>query len=1147
MKRKFLLLLLLLPTLLFSQTPVTFDDPNLEQAIRDALSKPSGDITDIDMQTLTVFSADSRNISDLTGLEYATNLNHLSLNMNNITNIGPLEDLTKIKQIYLFQNNISNITPLHNMTDLEIAYMHQNQILDISPLADAHKLTHLYLYENNFIDISVASNFPEIERLLVGGNPIHNILSLRNLTTLQHLDLSYTDLANNDLVHLYKLDNLEELDLRGVPNISSGTAVKILSDSLASLSCASIKWDGACEVNPPDMLVFLDDFHAGNADSWQARHAAQWSVSGTDPAYSVAAATRSALEYSLIQGYHFLKFDFLVEATSATDPASEGAADMAVVFAFVDSLNYYCMNFSSVNSENVLYKMQAGVKTILGQFDGPTLTSTSPNFIRITRDTRHIEVTFNGQQLLHLEDLNVILGNIGVGSTSGGISFDDLSIYAIGERYHEIGLLSPNGGNIWKVDNQYPIRWASTGVDGNVSISFSGNNGTNWSSLVSSTANDGRWDWTPGRQHISKTCLIKIADLTNTYSDTSDAPFVIIEDITLSLTSPNGGEEWEIDNEYPITWQSTGELDSVMISFSKNNGTSWTVIQPATPNDGSWTWTPTSDKISTTCLIKVSDTNGYINDVSDASFTVFKAPTLPESWSFSTNSDVTCRVTLPLSIHPTIYGQPLQNADYVGVFSPDGKCCGYGQWLEQDLNFTVMGDMSTTPELEGLRSDERMMFRIYRLAAATEWDLVFTSFSQGSSRFQPSSQNTLSAFFVEDADQQMFSFQAGWNLISCNMTPIIPDLSTVLDDFDNFVLLRDQRGYEFNPSAGVFRLRSLNAMNGYYVYLTDADSILIYGSYVNSAEPMPLKAGWHTIGYLPSSEMSVDAAMASIRSNLIMSKTGDGRVYCPGYGINEIGIMSPGSGYWVYLAEDDTLVYPQSSQVTNTGTSAPQTSHFTHASNTDNSAVIILSASIVPQYKGGNRLAVRDEIGVFNDKGMCCGSIVWNETNRAIVVWGDDSQTQVIDGALPGEPLSFKVWNSLEKKEYAAEVKYLRSEQGVYDVNNFLIFSNFEASLETAVDGNTEANIPDKFELSQNYPNPFNPETTIRYTVPDKSVVTITIFDMLGKQIVTLVNKEKDAGHHHVVFDASGLSSGIYFCKMTSANFSSMRKMTFMK
>jgi hypothetical protein len=97
-----------------------------------------------------------------------------------------------------------------------------------------------------------------------------------------------------------------------------------------------------------------------------------------------------------------------------------------------------------------------------------------------------------------------------------------------------------------------------------------------------------------------------------------------------------------------------------------------------------------------------------------------------------------------------------------------------------------------------------------------------------------------------------------------------------------------------------------------------------------------------------------------------------------------------------------------------------------------------------------------------------------------------------------------------------------------------ILIDSFEGSL-VGVEEETNSSIPESFSLSQNYPNPFNPTTTIRYTVmlsEAKHLVLLKVYDLLGREVATLVNEEKSAGEYSVQFDASSLASGIYFYRL---------------
>ena len=90
-------------------------------------------------------------------------------------------------------------------------------------------------------------------------------------------------------------------------------------------------------------------------------------------------------------------------------------------------------------------------------------------------------------------------------------------------------------------------------------------------------------------------------------------------------------------------------------------------------------------------------------------------------------------------------------------------------------------------------------------------------------------------------------------------------------------------------------------------------------------------------------------------------------------------------------------------------------------------------------------------------------------------------------------------------------------------------------------------NIPKDFGLSQNYPNPFNPTTKIDFQLPKDSPVTLKVYDVLGRQVMTLVDQYEPEGYHSVVFDASGLGSGVYIYKLSAGDFNQIKRMVVIK
>ena len=95
--------------------------------------------------------------------------------------------------------------------------------------------------------------------------------------------------------------------------------------------------------------------------------------------------------------------------------------------------------------------------------------------------------------------------------------------------------------------------------------------------------------------------------------------------------------------------------------------------------------------------------------------------------------------------------------------------------------------------------------------------------------------------------------------------------------------------------------------------------------------------------------------------------------------------------------------------------------------------------------------------------------------------------------------------------------------------------------------GDPASGLPAECTLLPNYPNPFNSSTTITYELPQSSIVRLQVCDMLGREVALLVNERRDAGVHEVKFDATALSSGVYFCRLSAANVIQTRRLLLLR
>ena len=193
--------------------PVTIPDAALRAVVQQALGITDGrDPTQGEMATLTVINARNLGVADLTGIEYATNLEVATFYGGQISNLTPLSGLTKLRELNLWRNQISNLQPLSGLTNLTLLEMAYNQISDLSPLSGLTNLEVLMLGGANQIsDLTPLSRLTSLRELFMDHNQISNLTPLSGLVNLRTLVLHVNQIS--DLTSLSGLSNLIELGL----------------------------------------------------------------------------------------------------------------------------------------------------------------------------------------------------------------------------------------------------------------------------------------------------------------------------------------------------------------------------------------------------------------------------------------------------------------------------------------------------------------------------------------------------------------------------------------------------------------------------------------------------------------------------------------------------------------------------------------------------------------------------------------------------------------------------------------------------------------------------------------------------------------------------------------------------------------------
>jgi Leucine-rich repeat (LRR) protein len=537
-------------------------------------------------------------------LNLMTNLQQINLSSNQLTGTIPdLTGLTQLTGLGLGNNQLTgNIPDLSSLVNLEALYLGMNQLSGSIP-AWIDNLTNLQYLELNNNDLSgtipYIGNLTQLERLYLNSNELTGSIpsEITSFTNLTVLHLERNNLDGSIPVGLGNLTGLTSLRLNS--NKLDGTIPSELGNltALNYLYLNSNKLTGSI----PGSLINLTNLYTSQLDL------------SRNGLYTADTTLRDFLNTYQVGG------DW--EATQTIAPTGLAAGEETH-----DSINVSWTPIpyqADSGGYNIYYSTTSGSGYTLA---GTTADKTIDNYTVTGLDpftTYYFVVTT-------VTNPNGINSNTVTSEYSAEVS-------ASTQENPTLTVTAPDGGQSWEVTTTQSITWNSTGNITDVKIEYSTDNGSTWNTIIASTANSGSYNWTVPNTP-STNCLVKISDTAGPATDTSNGVFTIAQQRTLTVTAPDGTENWEAGTSQNITWNSTGSIVNVMIEYSTDNASTWNTIIASTANSGSCGWT-VPDTPSSTCLVKISDTAGPASDTSNAVFTIVQqrtitvtAPDGSESW-----------------------------------------------------------------------------------------------------------------------------------------------------------------------------------------------------------------------------------------------------------------------------------------------------------------------------------------------------------------------------------------------------------------------------------------------------------------------------------------------------------------------------------
>ncbi len=413
---------------------------------------------------------------------------------------------------------------------------------------------------------------------------------------------------------------------------------------------------------------------------------------------------------------------------------------------------------------------------------------------------------------------------------------------------------------------------------------------------------------------------------------------------------------------------------------------------------------------------------------------------------------------------------------------------------------------------------------------------------------------------------------AGWTWISTNRTPADTSLNAVLDGLfvSNGDLVKNQTSFAlYDENAGwVGSLEGIVPGPAYLTRLTASNTLVLAGTPVDvAATPIRLNAGWTWVGYLPQTAYPLDYALQNVTTqtdDLIKGQFGFAQ-YLDGTGwIGSLAELRPDAGYMMKMQAPTTFTYPSvdppASASATARASVPAGDAVTAETSGSESAA---QQADVPdwtvdaaQYEHSMSITATlsvDGVPVITPGSMAAAFVPGEQGGAEVRGVGSVQYVAALDewlvfltaysNAAEGEALSFKLYDAASDATREAALALSFVANGVVGtLTNPIVF---DPSRATAVEAGM--GIPADYVILPNLPNPFASSTVLRYGLPEATRVRLVVYDVLGREVRRVVDREQAPGYHRVGLEAEDLASGVYFVRLEAGGRTETQRVVVLK
>ncbi|MDP2983870.1 MAG: T9SS type A sorting domain-containing protein, partial [Candidatus Latescibacter sp.] len=760
-------------------------------------------------------------------------------------------------------------------------------------------------------------------------------------------------------------------------------------------------------------------------------------------------------------------------------------------------------------------------------------------------------------------DVSSTTCHVGIVDQDGNIESTSPSSFTIkAAPKPSIQVLSPDGGEQWAVGSTVAITWQAQQT-GPLLLQYSNDSGARWVDIKSGvSASDQSYTWTVPNDPSTK-CLVRITDPASSLTDMSNGSFSIVAVVTSFITvlSPAPGDRWTVGSTKQITWQFKG-VNEVKIELSTDGGVSFPpgqMIADNPPNaaSGTFSWIVTNVK-SDSCVIKISDrSNSAIYDRSDGFFSIIRPEvtiqhTIPRNVAAENDTITfvalvtgTSEISQVLLYYDENGRRKFDNSVPMTKSGSGGLyifTLGSGKFTSLGMEYYI-----TARDINNIRANAPPDTGFYNISARVE--------------------GMVSPYGVKGGN-----VQNSYKMISIPLNLEETSITGQLAGTLNGAMGTDWRLFRYNPLKDVpEEYPNIEGFKpGIAFWMITRNDFKLQppkGTTVTTAEPfsMTLKPGWNDIANPWMFDISwVDMENPS-KANLSKPYTYEGGWSDP---TNAPKVFNPWTGYAVKNLENRNVVIRLKPKPAGVQKPAAKESTLLWALTLKTSAA--LAVDNANHLGAGSDASAEWDIHDHVEPPPVGDYVSLTFPHRN---WTRYPSDYTVDIRPPEEQLSwdFDVRTNISREKVTVSLEGIEHlpaglnltvtdrdtgekvniQGSTFDFLSGIGFTERHFTLTAYDSGNAGREDiqkkPVSFVTANSYPNPFNPSTVIRYELSERGKVMVTVFNAVGQKVREYNLGYRERGVHELVFDARGLTSGLYVYHIDAGYASVTEKMLFMK